>query len=229
MRIDLLTLFPGTFDGFLKASLIGKALNNKTIEIYRHNIRDFASGKHRQADDRPYGGGPGMVLMAEPIYKALEHVKKKFPVKKANRTTLLLSPRGRPLTARLSAQLAGYKHLILLCGHYEGIDERIAAHFDHEVSIGNYVLMSGETAAMVVIEAVARHIKGVVKEKQSIKEDSFSISHQGRQLLEWPQYTRPRLWRRRSVPAILLSGDHKKIKSWRLTQAFAGTMKRQNP
>lgn len=229
MRFEILTLFPEIFEGFLKASLIGKACSRHLITIHRHCIRDWAKTKHRQADDRPYGGGAGMVLMAEPVHQALKAIKRRCRPQYARKKIkyIVLSPRGQRLTMPLAAQLAQYKQLVLLCGHYGGIDDRILNFFDDEISIGDYVIMGGEVAAMVVIEAVARYLPGVVKQEQSVLEDSFSMTHGKGCLLEWPQYTRPKIWRGKKVPSILLSGNHQKIKQWRVAEAFKITKTRR--
>ncbi|MBI4064673.1 MAG: tRNA (guanosine(37)-N1)-methyltransferase TrmD [Elusimicrobia bacterium] len=225
MKIEILTLFPEIFEGFLKASLIGKAAQKNLIRIHLHNIRDFGQGRRRQADDRVYGGGAGMVLMAEPIYQALQYIRKNCGLGRAGGASYVLSPRGNRLTPALAQNLAKKKSLILLAGHYEGVDERIVKHFDGELSIGDYVTMGGEIPAMLVIEAAARFIKGVVKEESCVLEDSFSINPGAGSLLEWPQYTRPRLWRGENVPAVLLSGNHAQIQNWRQRQAAQKTKK----
>ncbi|MBI4669872.1 MAG: tRNA (guanosine(37)-N1)-methyltransferase TrmD [Elusimicrobia bacterium] len=228
LQFEVLTLFPDIFQGFLQASLIGKAMEKGLIGVRLHNIRDFCRDKHRQADDKPYGGGPGMVLMAEPVYQALQFAKNQKP--KLKYGAFILSPRGVPLTTELAKKLSKYDQLILLAGHYEGIDERVSGYFDGEISVGDYVTMGGEVPAMIVIEAVSRFIPGVVKEKASVEEDSFSIRPPPSTphppppaLLEWPQYTRPAVWRGRKIPKILLSGHHAQIRSWRLKKALEKT------
>ncbi|MEK6544377.1 MAG: tRNA (guanosine(37)-N1)-methyltransferase TrmD [Elusimicrobiota bacterium] len=225
MRFDILTLFPETFEGFLKASLIGKAIANKKITVELHDIRTFTSIAHRQADNKPYGGGPGMVMMAEPIYQALKYAKTKGKRLQGKKFSAVMSARGARFSAAAAAKLATYRQIILLCGHYEGIDERAVSRFDAEISMGPYVLMGGETAAMTLIEAVARHVPGVIKESASLKEESHSIIHNGRTLLEWPQYTRPKSWRGKKVPDVLTSGNHRKIDSWRWQSALTITDK----
>ncbi|MFC1521090.1 tRNA (guanosine(37)-N1)-methyltransferase TrmD [Elusimicrobiota bacterium] len=245
MRFEIITLFPETFTGFLQTSLIGKAIASGKITTHLHNIRDFTTGKHKQADDRPYGGGPGMVLMADPIYKTIEHIKKRCKIPKTKPGIIALAPRGNRLTPKLAKTLSKQKQLVLLCGHYEGFDERIFKYVDQEISIGDYVTQGGETPAMVLIEAISRFIPGVIKERASVKEDSFSIGvkallcafqqeKSAKQsfdpaalLLDWPHYTRPRAWRKISVPKILLSGHTKKIEQWRLDQALKATQKRR--
>lgn len=208
MRFEILTLFPETFEGFLRSSLIGKAVAKGALEIHLHNIRDFAPNR-RQADDRPYGGGPGMVLMAEPIYQALRHIKKNCLKKSGVKKTAayILSPRGNILNARTVRALAKNQTLILLAGHYEGVDERVKHYFDGELSIGPYVTMGGEVPAMAAIEAVSRFIPDVIGNPNSLEQES---GH---------QYTRPSVWKGKKVPPVLLSGDHARIKEWRLGQA----------
>ncbi|MBI2070519.1 MAG: tRNA (guanosine(37)-N1)-methyltransferase TrmD [Elusimicrobia bacterium] len=228
MRFEILSLFPEAFNSFLKTSLIGKAIQSGLISIHAHNIRDFAQGPHAQADDRPYGGGPGMVLMAEPIYQSLTFVKKNCLAKLQKKPLgLILSPRGTRLGPESARRLAGQRALVLLAGHYEGVDERVRPYFDGELSIGDFVTMGGEVPAMAVIEAVARFVPGVIKEAESLVEESFSIHEGKNQLLEWPQYTRPLLWRGRKTPRILLSGHHAQIKAWRRAKALSLTHQRR--
>lgn len=209
MRFDILTIFPKIFDSYLKESLIGRALKNKIIEIKIWNLRDFASGKHKSVDDRPFGGGPGMVLKIEPIYKAIQAIKKDFKTKKQR--IILFSPWGRQLNLKILKNLLKYKQLILICGRYEGVDERVAKYLaDEEISIGPYILSGGELPALVLIEAISRLIPGFLGKYESLEYSRGS----------WPVYTRPAVFvpkkeTKWSVPKVLLSGDHKKIEKWR--------------
>ena len=219
MRFDILTLFPGMFESPFQASLLRKARERGLIEIGLTDIRDFAEGKHRVADDSPFGGGDGMVMKPEPIVRAIESVRTDSPEERV----VLLTPQGRVLDHERVKALASQSHLILICGRYEGVDERVRAHFvDEEISIGDYVLSGGETAAMVVVDAVSRFVPGVVGNEGSVQEDSFS-----RGLLEYPQYTRPREYRGHAVPETLLSGDHRRIDEWRLRQSLKRTAERR--
>lgn len=208
------------FEGILAESLIGKARTKGLVDWRITDIRDHADDKHRTADDRPYGGGPGMVMKAEPLYRALKAVGAGAPrrgpgAKKSARrpTVIYLSPQGEPLTQALANELAKKKRLVLLCGHYEGVDERILDWVDREVSIGDVVLTGGEIPALAVLDAVARQVPGVVKEAASLEQDSFAAGWAGR--LDCPHYTRPAEWRGRTTPAVLLGGDHKAIARWR--------------
>jgi tRNA (guanine37-N1)-methyltransferase len=212
IRFDVLTLFPGLLDGFLAESLVKRAIDQNLIDIRRWNIRDHAQGKHQQVDDRPYGGGPGMVLMAPPVVHAVEAVQSDAP---QPGRLLALTPRGRRLDQPFVANLAAESRILLLCGRYEGFDERILQILNPEpVSIGDYVLSGGEVPAMVVIEAVMRLIPGVLGDAASAVDESFGP--QGG--LEYPQFTRPRSFRGHDVPDILLGGDHAAILNWRNAQ-----------
>lgn len=217
MRIDFVTLFPDMFAPVMDASILGRAKEKGLMSWGCVNPRDFSEDKHRKVDDRPFGGGPGMVLMAEPLAKAVESLKKK------GTTTIFLSPQGETFTDRKASQLAKKKHLVFVCGHYEGVDERILPLFDEELSIGDYVLTGGELPAMVVADAVARKLPGVLKKEDAAEQESFVSG-----LLDFPQYTRPREWRGSEVPEILFSGDHKKIAEWRHKAAKSAT-KRKRP
>ena len=217
MKIDILTLFPEMFEGPFSCSLIRKAVERGLLEIHVRSIRDFTRDRHRTADDRPYGGGAGMVLKAEPIYRAL----KKISTRRSY--TVCLSPQGKPFSQRMAEKLAAKNHLILLCGHYEGVDERVLKFVDEEISIGDYVLTGGEIPAMVVVDAVARWVPGVVQKEDSIRHDSFHRDG----MLDWPHYTRPAVWRGRPVPKVLLSGDHAKILQWRAETARRATQRKR--
>ena len=222
IRFELITLFPETFEGFLGASLIAKAIKKGLLAVHSHNPRDFAPGG--QVDDRPYGGGPGMVLMPEPIRQTLRYITQNcVNPKHPKPAAYILSPRGERLTPRLAQRLAREERLILLAGHYEGIDERVRPYFDGEISIGDYVTMGGETPAMVILETVSRYVPGVIHDPGSTREESLSIRRESSRLLEWPQFTRPASWRSQRVPRALLSGNHAKIKAWRVSQALEKT------
>jgi len=203
MRFDILTLFPEMFDGINK-SIIGKAVEKNLIEINLINIRDFSKDKHKKVDDTPYGGGAGMVLKPDVVYDAYNSIKTD------NAKVIYLSPKGKTLNQEKVRNLSKEKHLILLCGHYEGIDQRVLDEIvNEEISIGDYVLTGGEIPAMVLIDSVSRYVDGVIT-KESVEEESFSNG-----LLEYPQYTRPEVFLGRKVPEVLLSGHHKNIKKWR--------------
>lgn len=222
MRFDILTLFPELLDTFLSYSILGRGVKNDCFSYALHNIRDFSENKHRNVDDTPYGGGAGMVMAAPPIVACFEHVM--AGVAEGERTRVIyLSPRGRLFDQRMAAELAGYDRLVLLCGHYEGVDERaIAAIGAEEVSIGDFVLSGGETAACVLTDAVARLLPGVLAEPIAYEEESIASG-----LLEYPQYTRPFDFRGMTVPDVLLSGHHENIAAWRRDMALALTRERR--
>jgi tRNA (guanine37-N1)-methyltransferase len=208
------------FTSFLDGSLLGAARRSGLIDVRVTNIRDFAEGVHRQVDDRPFGGGPGMLLMPGPVVSCVEHVRGEATACR----TILLAPAGRRLDQALVEELAGLERIVLVCGRYEGFDARIEQALDAEsLSIGDYVLSGGEVAAMVVVDAVARLLPGVLGHEESAGQDSFSGADR---LVEGPQYTRPREFRGLSVPEVLLSGDHGRIASWRREQAVAATAER---
>jgi tRNA (guanine37-N1)-methyltransferase len=209
LRFDVLTLFPGLFEGFMGESILRRALDRNLIEIHRHDIRDWAEGKHKHVDDRPFGGGPGMLLMAAPVVRAVEAVRS---MATSPGRLILLSPRGRRLDQTLVRELASETRIVLLCGRYEGFDERVCDLLNPElVSIGDYVLSGGEVAAMAVIEATSRLVPGVLGDSESATDESFGPEGS----LEYPQYTRPREFRGLAVPEILLGGDHGAIARWR--------------
>ncbi|MCS5617377.1 MAG: tRNA (guanosine(37)-N1)-methyltransferase TrmD [Planctomycetota bacterium] len=221
MRIDILTLFPEMFTGFLEGSLLGAARRDGLIDVRLVDIRDFADGPHRQVDDRPYGGGPGMLLMPGPVVSCIEATQTNGD---PAGHVIMLTPGGRRLDQPLVEELASRKRLLLVCGRYEGFDARVRETVGaEEISIGDYVLSGGEVAAMVVVEAVARLIPGVLGDDQSASQDSFSGDDR---LVEGPQYTRPREFRGLHVPEVLLSGDHRRIAAWRHEQALAATRRR---
>jgi tRNA (guanine37-N1)-methyltransferase len=210
MRFDVLTLFPEIFSGYLTQSLLKLAIDRGLVRIDLHNIRDWTHDKHHCVDDRPFGGGPGMVLKPEPVVEAVEAVQGEGD---APGRVVLLSPQGRPLTQRVVEELATHKRLVLLCGRYEGFDQRVSDILEpEEISIGDFVINGGEVAAMVVIDAVIRLVPNVLGDEDSGRYDSFST---GNRLLEFAQYTRPREYRGLEVPEILLSGDHQRIAQWR--------------
>jgi len=220
LRIDILTLFCEMFDGFCTSSIIGRAAQRKLVEIHLTNIRDFATDKYGTVDDAPFGGGPGMVLMCQPIFEAVEHLRAQAsPPGKV----VLLSPQGLPLDQAMVRELADEERLILLAGHYEGFDERIRLGLaDVEISLGDFVLSGGEIAAMAVIDAVVRLLPGALGTDESLREESFCMG-----LLEYPQYTRPRVFRGMATPEVLLNGDHARIAAWRAEQARLRTMQRR--
>jgi tRNA (guanine37-N1)-methyltransferase len=220
MRIDVLTLFPAMFSAYLGESILQRAQTAGLIAVNVHNIRDYATGRHRVTDEPPFGGGGGMVLKPEPIFAAVEAVA---GAATPGPRRILLSPQGRPLTQALAAALADEPWLLLLCGRYEGVDERVREHLvDDELSIGDYVLTGGELAALVVIDAVARHVPGVLGDEHAAARDSFAIG-----LLEGPHYTRPVVFRGHEVPAVLRSGHAGHIARWRREQALRRTWQRR--
>jgi tRNA (guanine37-N1)-methyltransferase len=218
MRIDVLTLFPEMFSGYLGQSLLKRAIDAGIVSVELHNLRDWAKGKHKQVDDRPFGGGPGMVLRPEPVVESIEAVQRLGD--EAGRL-ILLSPQGRRLHQPMAAELASQKRLVLICGRYEGVDQRaIDLTRPDEISIGDYILSGGEVAAMVVVDAVVRLVPGVLGDEQSNKQDSFSGQPP---LLEFPQYTRPREYRGLAVPDVLVTGNHPEIARWREQQKIERT------
>lgn len=203
MRIDVLTLFPEMINPFITNSIIKRAIENKKVEINVINIRDFSKNKHKQVDDTPYGGGPGMVLMCEPIFDAVESVKKEDSI------VIMTSPKGKKYNQKFALDLSKEKHLIILCGHYEGFDERIKSIVDIEISIGDYILTGGEIPACAIIDSTVRLLDGVIN-KESLVSETFTGD-----LVDYPVYTKPRVFRGMEVPEVLLSGDHKKIEEYR--------------
>ena len=211
MKFDFLTLFPEMFE-CLEQSIIGRAKEKELIDINLINIRDFSKDKHKKVDDTPYGGGAGMIMMPDVVYDAYKSIKS------ADAKVIYMSPQGKKLDQKKVESLSQENHLIILCGHYEGIDQRVLDKIvDEEISIGDYVLTGGEIPAMVLIDSVARYVKGVLKES-SIKEESFSNG-----LLEYPQYTRPEIFEGQKVPEVLLSGNHQNIDKWRKEKALERT------
>ena len=216
MKVDVLTLFPGMFAGAMDESILRRAQEKRRLELTIRNLRDWTHDRHRTVDDEPYGGGPGMVLKPEPIFEAIEEL--------AGETTqvVMLSPQGQPFRQSKARELAGHEHLLMLCGAYEGFDERVRSLVNHELSIGDYVLTNGALPAMVVIDAVTRLLPGVLGDDSSSVEESFSEN-----LLEYPQYTRPADFRGMKVPEVLLSGDHGAVEEWRQEQAVERTAQRR--
>ncbi len=217
MKIDVLTLFPAMFAGPLDESIIKRAREAGRLDLAIHNLRNYAHDRHKTVDDRPFGGGPGMLLKPEPIFEAVESLARE------GTRVVLLSPSGRPFSQAIARELAGIGHLLMVSGHYEGFDERVRAQLaDDELSIGDYVLTNGALPVMVIIDAVTRLLPGVLGDAESAQEDSFS-----RGLLEYPQYTRPADFRGMTVPEVLLSGNHAEIARWRAEQARLRTAERR--
>jgi tRNA (guanine37-N1)-methyltransferase len=217
MKIDVLTLFPGMFAGPLDESIIKRARRAGLLELSIHNLRDFAHDRHKTVDDRPFGGGPGMLLKPEPLFEAVESLQRE------NTRVILLSPAGRPFTQAVARELATEQHLLLVTGHYEGFDDRVREELaDDELSIGDYVLTNGALPAMILIDTVTRLLPGVLGDDASSHEESFSHG-----LLEYPQYTRPAEFRGLKVPEVLLSGNHAEIARWRAEQARERTQQRR--
>jgi tRNA (guanine37-N1)-methyltransferase len=215
MKFDIFTLFPEVFQPYLDASIIKRARTNNLVEINLHNIRDWAADRHHTTDDTPYGGGGGMVMKPEPIFSAVETVlgeNNQVPI-------ILMTPQGRPFTQQIAKDLSSLPHIALLCGHYEGIDERIREHLvTDEISIGDYVLTGGELPALVILDAVSRYLPGVLGDPTGAEDDSHASG-----LLEYPHYTRPPVFRDWSVPDVLLSGNHAEIDRWRKDQSLQRT------
>jgi len=233
IKFDIITIFPEIFNSYFNESILKRAQKNKLIKINIHNLRNWSQGRHKQVDDRPYGGGPGMILMVEPIAKALRSIKHKN-IKTKKQRIVMLTPAGKKFNQREAERLAEYDQLVLLCGRYEGFDARVDKLVDEKISIGDYVLAGGELPAMVVLEAVSRQIPGVVGHKHALDEETFSPpcakasgGKKDLDYVEYPQYTRPEVFKRQEtrdkkqvlrVPKVLLSGDHAKIKDWQKKQ-----------
>ena len=220
MIFDILTLFPEMFDSYLGSSILGRAVEQGHIQVRRHNIRDYATDKHRVTDDTPYGGGSGMVMKPEPLVRGLEAVQSK---EETRARVILLSPQGRLFDQAVARELSRLPRLIMVCGKYEGVDERVRElAVDEEISIGDYILTGGEIAAMVILEATARLLPGVLGDEASTQEESFTDG-----LLEYPHYTRPREFMGCRVPDVLLSGNHQEIATWRRRKAIEGTFRKR--
>ena len=228
MKITFLTLFPEMFVGPFEQSIIKRAQEKNIVEIASVNIRDFGIGTHKMVDDTPYGGGVGMVLKVDVLHKAIEHAKKTFHEEAKNKTlkqlVVLTSASGKTFTQQIAKEYSKLDHLIIICGHYEGVDERISKYIDEEISIGDYVLTGGEIPAMVITDSVVRLLKGAIT-KGATEDESFSGQTQ---LLEYPHYTKPRSYEEQEVPEVLLNGNHQKIAQWRQQQALEKT-KRVRP
>lgn len=215
MRIDILTLFPNMYDGVFSESIIKRAINNGKVSINIHNFRDFSTEPHQKVDDTPYGGGCGMVLTCQPIFDCINSLRTE------NSKVILLTPAGQVYKQAMAYDLSKEVHLILVCGHYEGFDERIRSICDMEISIGDYVLTGGEIASMAIVDSIVRLIPGVIEESSHLN-DSFNND-----LLDYPQYTKPRVYNGMAVPQVLLSGDHKKIQAYREEQSYKRTVERR--
>lgn len=215
MKIDILTLFPSMFDSVFEESILGRAIQNKQVDIHIHNIRDYSKDPHKKVDDYGFGGGKGMVLMPQPIYDAIQSVKTKDSL------VIMMTPQGIPYKQTIAYELSKKKHIILLCGHYEGFDERIRDMVDMEISIGDFILTGGEIASMAIIDSIVRLIPGVIEEESHIQE-SFHNN-----LLDYPVYTKPVDFNGHKVPDVLLSGHHENIRKWRLEQSILKTQKRR--
>lgn len=220
MKIDVLTLFPRMFEGPMSESIIGKAVDKNLLSINVMNFRDFSDNKHQNVDDYPYGGGAGMLLKAQPIFAAFDHIQEQDPETK--KRVILLDPAGKPFDQKKAEELAEEEHLIFICGHYEGYDERIRSIVTDEISLGDYVLTGGELGAMVVIDATARLLPDALGNQESAVTDSFSTG-----LLEHPHYTRPASYRGMDVPEVLLSGNHQRIEEWREKESLKRTYERR--
>lgn len=222
MKFDIMTLFPDMVRTILSESILGRAAEAGLLSVRCHNIRDFSKNKHRNTDDTPYGGGMGMVMTCQPIYDCFQSIKADFAEGERVRV-IYMSPRGRVFHHEVAKELSEYDRLVFLCGHYEGVDQRIIDEIiDEEISIGDYVVTGGEIPACIVTDAVARLLDGVLADKECYEDESIASG-----LLEYPQYTKPRVFLEREVPAVLLSGDHAKIKRWRLEQSVAVTRERR--
>lgn len=220
MRVDIITLFPSMFKNPFDESMIKRAKEKGILKIELHDLRQFTHDKHRTVDDAPYGGGAGMVMKPRPLFEAVEKIKEEID---SSSRVILLSPQGRPLNQEKVKELAKERVLIFICGHYEGVDERVREHLvDEEISLGDYVLTGGELAAMVVVDAVARMLPGVLGSEDSAREDSF---YKG--LLDYSQYTRPSDFRGWKVPSVLLSGNHQKVKEWRRKKMLEATLRKR--
>ncbi len=218
MRFDIITIFPQMFGSIFSGGIVKKAIEKGFVDVKVHDLRDYTTGKHKQVDDRPYGGSPGMVLKPEPLFTAIERLKGED-----SDPVYLMSPQGSPFISRMAEQMAEIPRMIIICGRYEGVDERVIQHLvTNEVSIGDYVLTGGELAAAVIIDAVSRFIPGVVGKMESVRRDSFFSG-----IFDYPQYTRPREYKGKKVPEILFSGNHSRIEKWRRKKMLEKTWKQR--
>ena len=222
MRFDILTLFPDVVRAVLESSIIGRAQQNGCISVYAHDIRDYTENKHRKTDDTPYGGGKGMLMATQPICDCFDAVCKNYPDDSKTRV-IYASPRGRVFNHQIAKELKEYDNIVILCGHYEGVDQRVIDEIiDEEISIGDYVLTGGEIPACIMVDAIARLVPGVLSDKECYEKESIASG-----LLEYPQYTRPPVFRGKEVPDVLLSGHHAKIDEWRLERSLELTKERR--
>ena len=230
MTISIITLFPDVFKPLLKSSILAKAQEEKKLKVNLINLRNFGIGPHKQVDDRPYGGGVGMILRIDVLAEAIKKAKGSPKAGKRQAKTILLTPQGKVFNQKTAQRLAKAKHLILICGHYEGVDERVRKLVDEEISIGDYILSGGEVPAMVVLDAITRLLPGVLNKEATSKESfsPYTLNAKRYTLLEPPQYTRPEEFEGMVVPRVLLSGNHQKIKDWRLKEAFKKTKRRRS-
>jgi len=225
MKISIITLFPKMISGFFEESIIKRALEKKLVEIEIINLRDFAIDDYGTVDDRPYGGGAGMIIRVDVVHKAISNVKSQMSKPNLKSKILLTSPKGKLFNQSLADEYSRLDHLIIISGHYEGVDERVTKFIDEEVSIGDFVLTGGELPAAMITDSVARLIPGVLKKDEAVKNETFNIK--GKKLLEYPQYTRPEEFKGLKVPKILLEGNHKKIEEWRLKKSIEETRKKR--
>ena len=222
MKISIITLFPKMISGFFEESIVKRAIEKKLVEIEIINLRDFAVDDYGTVDDRPYGGGAGMILRIEPIYKAIQSAKSKIQNLKSK--TILTSPKGRIFDQKKAQEFSRLDYLIIIAGHYENVDARILDYVDEEISMGDFILTGGEIPASAIVDSIVRLIPGVLKKDDAIKNESFNID--GKKILEYPQYTRPEEFMGKKVPEILLKGDHIKIEKWRMEKALEETRKK---
>jgi len=227
MKISIITLFPKMISSFFEESIIKRAIEKKLIEIEIINLRNFAIDDYGTVDDRPYGGGAGMIIRVDVIHKAISNVKSQISNLHLKSKILLTSPRGKIFNQKKAKEYSKLDHLVIIAGHYEGVDERVNNFVDEEISIGDFVLTGGELPAAAIVDSVVRLIPGVLKKEEAANEESFGIKIKGKKLLEYPQYTRPAEFKGLKVPDVLLKGDHKKIEEWRIKQAIAITKKRR--
>lgn len=220
MKISIITLFPNMVSGFFNESIVKRACKKKLVKINLINLRDFAINKYGQVDDRPYGGGAGMIIRVEPVYNAIQSLNLKKKDKKSK--IVLTSAKGKVFNQEKAKEYSKLENLVLIAGHYEGVDERVLKYVDEEISIGDFILTGGEIVASAITDSVVRLLKGVLKKEEAVKDESFS-KRKGQRLLEYPQYTRPEEFKGHKVPEILLSGNHNKIDEWKMKKAYEET------